>query len=479
MRPERILIVEDDDALLRITRLQLEREGYEVSSAASAEEAILLLNKGPYHLVIADLNLPGISGIDLLKVIRLEHPETIVVVMTAYATVQTAVESMKCGAYDYLTKPIHAFDLKMLVQRSLEHQKLLHEVEALRSTLDRKQGFDEIIGSSAVLLQTLDIAAQVAATDVTVLICGETGTGKELVARAIHSRSTRRTRPFVTVNCGAIPRELLESELFGYVKGAFTGALSHKKGKIEAADGGTVFLDEIGEMPLELQTHILRLIQEREVEKIGASTATKVDVRILAATHRDLASMVRQGLFREDLYYRLLVVPIRIPALRERPGDIEKLVQHFFVKFRAKYGRVDLSMKPEVIHYLCEFPWPGNVRQLENAMERMVLLTRGQELTATNLPDFLVPAAPSGSPPASSAPLPVPVSENPTPRPSEEPVVNLRAFEKNMILHALKQCAGNQTITAGQLGISRRTLAYRLKKYGIEVDTLKAMKHGA
>ena len=478
MKPERVLIVEDDDALLRVTRLQLEREGYELSSAASAEEAILLLNKGPYHLVIADLNLPGISGIDLLKVVRLEHPGTIVVVMTAYATVQTAVEAMKCGAYDYLTKPINAFDLKMLVQRSLEHQKLLQEVAALRITLDRKQGFDEIIGSSAVLLQTLDIAAQVAATDVTVLICGETGTGKELVARAIHSRSTRRTRPFVTVNCGAIPRELLESELFGYVKGAFTGALSHKKGKIEAADGGTVFLDEIGEMPLELQTHILRLIQEREVEKIGASSATKVDVRILAATHRDLASMVRQGLFREDLYYRLLVVPIRMPALRERSGDIEKLAQHFFVKFCAKYGRADLSMKPEVMHYLCDFPWPGNVRQLENAMERMVLLTRGQELTTANLPDFLVPVAQSPSP--SSIPLHAsPVSENPTPKPSEGPIVNLRAFERNIILNALKQCAGNQTITAGQLGISRRTLAYRLKKYGIEVDTLKAMKHGA
>jgi two-component system NtrC family response regulator len=312
---------------------------------------------------------------------------------------------------------------------------------------------------------------------VTVLICGETGTGKELVARAIHSRSSRRTSPFVTINCGAIPRELLESELFGYVKGAFTGAMAHKKGKIEAADGGTVFLDEIGEMPLELQVHILRLIQEREVEKIGASAPVKVDVRIIAATHRDLATMVRQGTFREDLYYRLLVVPIRVPALRERSGDIEKLAQHFFVKFRAKYSRLDLHMKADALHYLCEYPWPGNVRQLENAMERIVLLTRGQEITAADLPDFLVPTA--QSPSLAASPLPLPPAETPISRSSDEPVGSLRVFERNMILQALKQCGGNQTVTAGQLGISRRTLAYRLKKYGIEVDTLKAMKHGA
>jgi two-component system NtrC family response regulator len=464
MTPDRLLIVEDDEALRRVMHIQLAREGYEVSSAGSSEEAISLLDKTAYQLVIADLNLPGLSGLELLKVIRLDHPQTTVLVMTAYATVQTAVDAMKIGAYDYVTKPINAFDLKTLVKRSLDHQKLMDEVQSLRSTLDRKQGFEEIIGESKILLETLDMAARVAATDATVLISGETGTGKELVARAIHSRSSRRTRPFVTINCGAIPRELLESELFGYVKGAFTGAIGHKKGKIEAADGGTVFLDEIGEMPLELQVHVLRLIQERELEKIGASAPTKVDVRIIAATHRNLAQMAKEGQYREDLYYRLLVVPIRMPALRERNGDIEKLAQHFFVKFRARHGRLDLTMSPEVLHYLYEYWWPGNVRELENTLERMVLLARGTELSVSDLPDYLMPATKAPS----AAPLP-----------QEQGATTLQAFERQMILDALKQCGGNQTATARQLGISRRTLAYRLEKYGVQGDTLKALRHGA
>jgi DNA-binding NtrC family response regulator len=465
MGPDRILIVEDDEGLRLITNIQLVREGYEVASVATAEEATSLLDQASYQLVIADLNLPGISGLELLKAIRLDHPETTVIVMTAYATVQTAVDAMKSGAYDYVTKPINAYDLKMLVKRSLDHQKLQQEVQALRSTLDRKLGFDEIVGASGVLLETLDVAARVAGTDATVLILGETGTGKELVARAIHSRSSRRSRPFVTINCGAIPGELLESELFGYVKGAFTGAIAHKKGKIEAADGGTVFLDEIGEMPLEHQAHILRLIQERELEKIGASTPTKVDVRIIAATHRNLASMVKEAAFREDLYYRLLVVPIRVPPLRERPGDVEKLAQHFFVKFRAKHSRLDLTMRLEVLRYLCEYSWPGNVRELENAIERMVLLARGNEIAMSDLPDFLVPSS-------KAADVPAIVLQEPG-------MVSLQEFEKQVILQALRQCGGNQTITARLLGISRRTLAYRLEKYGIQGETLKAFRHGA
>ena len=466
MKPDRILIVEDDEGLRKATHVQLEREGYEVVSVGTSEDAIAQLDQTSYQLVVTDLNLPGLSGLELLKVVRLEHPETMVVVMTAYATIQTAVESMKSGAYDYVTKPFNSFDLKMVVQRSLDHQRLLQEVQALRSTLDRKHGFEEIIGASPVLMEALDVAARIAATDVTVLISGETGTGKELVAHAIHSRSSRRSRPFVTVNCGAIPRELLESELFGYVKGAFTGAVSHKKGKIEAADGGTVFLDEIGEMPLELQVHILRLIQEREVEKIGASTPTKVDVRIIAATHRDLAAMAKAGTFRDDLYYRLLVVPIRMPSLRERSGDIEKLTQYFFSKFRAKHNRLELTIQPEVLQTLCDHSWPGNVRELENALERMVLLTKGNELKMSDLPDSVLQPS-------------KPVTEIPPPATPDHRVGSLQSYEKQLILQALKQCGGNQTTTARQLGISRRTLAYRLEKYGVEPETLKAMKQGA
>jgi two-component system NtrC family response regulator len=464
MPKERILIVEDDDGLRQVTQVQLEREGYEISTAVSAELALPILKKTLQQLVIVDLNLPGISGLELLKRVRAEYPETAVIVTTAFGTVETAVEAMKAGAYDYISKPVHPYELRAIVKRSLDHHRLLQEVQVLRDALDRKYGFEEIIGSSEVLLSALDVAARMAASDATVLISGETGTGKELVAKAIHLRSNRRERPFATINCGAIPRELLESELFGHVKGSFTGALTHKRGKIELADGGTVLLDEIGEMPLDLQVRILRLIQEREIEKIGAAGATKVDVRLIAATHRDLAAMVKQGSFREDLYYRLLVVPIRLPPLRERTADIEELVQHFFAKGRAKHQRPDLVMKPELLRYFLEYEWPGNVRELENAIERMVLLSKGTELTVNDLPDSIQAKAATGDePPLSLA----------------EHVTNLEAMERQMILQAMKKCRGNQTQAARQLGLSRRTLAYRLEKYGVYGERLKALKHGA
>ena len=381
---------------------QLEREGYETSSAASAEAAVQILEKSSQSLVITDLYLPGTSGIELLKRVRLDFPETTVIVMTAFATVQTAVEAMKAGAYDYITKPIEPFELKMLVRRSLEHHSLLEEVQVLRSCLDQKYGFEAIIGSSASLLQALDVAAQVASTDATVLIYGETGTGKELVAKAIHLRSARRERPFVTINCAAIPRELLESELFGHVKGSFTGALAHKKGKVEMAEGGTVLLDEVGDMPLELQVRILRLLQDREIEKVGGTAPTKVDVRIIAATHRELATMVKEGSFREDLYYRLLVVPVRLPPVRDRAGDIPILVQHFFEKYKSKHRRPGLTMPPDLMPRFTDYGWPGNVRQLENAVERLVLLSSGSEITMSELPDFLQSQTP---PPDPAVPL--------------------------------------------------------------------------
>src|SRR5262245_3049476 len=463
MARDRILIVEDDEGLRQVTRLQLERQGYEATAADSAEGAIPILESSMQQLVITDLNLPGISGIDLLKRIRAEYPSTAVIVMTAYGTVQSAVEAMKAGAYDYITKPVHPYELKALVKRSLDHHRLLEEVQELRSALDRKFGFEEIIGSSPVLLEALDIAARLASSDATVLIFGETGTGKELVAKAIHHRSNRREGPSMTINCGAIPRELLESELFGHVKGSFTGAVTHKKGKVEMLDGGTLLLDEIGEMPLDLQVRILRLIQEKEIEKIGATAPTKVDVRIIAATHRDLAAMVKQGTFREDLYYRLLVVPIKLPPLRERSGDIEELVQHFFRKAREKHNRNEMTMRQEVLQCCSEYAWPGNVRELENAVERMVLLAKTEELTTADLPDSIRPQ-PAGTIPPVLLP---------------EHGVSLEALEKEMILQALKKCGGNQTQAARYLSMSRRTLAYRLEKYGVRSDTLKALKQGA
>ncbi len=464
MTRDRILIVEDDDAVRRATQFQLEREGYDAHSVDSAEDAVAFLEESSHQLVLADLSLPGMSGLQLLKRIRVDYPETAVVVMTAFGTVQTAVEAMKAGAYDYVAKPIHPFELKTLVKRSLDHHHLLQEVQDLRSALDRKYGFEQIVGSSPVLLEALNVAMRMASSDATVLISGETGTGKELVAKAVHMRSARRERPFMTINCGAIPRELLESELFGHVKGSFTGALTHKKGKVEIADGGTLLLDEIGEMPLELQVRILRLIQEREIEKIGATSPTKVDVRIVAATHRDLSAMVREGTFREDLYYRLLVVPIRLPPLRERVGDVETLVEHFFVKSRVKHGRLDLVMPPDVLQAFQSYSWPGNVRQLENGVERVVLLAKGPELAVSDLPEFL--RLESAASPMPLIPLP-------------EGGVSLKDFEKQMLLQALKKCGGNQTRAARYLNVSRRTLAYRLEKHGLAGDALKAIPHSA
>jgi DNA-binding NtrC family response regulator len=452
MNSGRVLVVEDDDNLRRVLQIELERDGYETKSAASAEEAVPILEKAPHHLVITDLNLPGASGIDLLKRIRLEYAETDVIVMTAFATVKTALEAMKAGAYDYITKPIHVYELKALAKRSIERRSLLEEVQVLRSALDRKYGFEEIIGSSPALLHTLDVAVRVAASDATVLIYGETGTGKELLAKAIHLHSRRRDEPFITINCGAIPRELLESELFGHVKGSFTGAFSHKKGRVEAADHGTVFLDEIGEMPLDLQVRILRVIQEHEIEKVGAAAATKVDVRVIAATHRNLADMVKEGRFREDLYYRLLVVPITLPPLRERQSDVPDLVQHFFLKLREKHGRPELALAPHVVSLFAQYQWPGNVRELENTVERLVLLAKGPEISLEDLPDFLKSSSPSPTKPLVNLP---------------EGEVDMEAIEKQLILQALEKYKGNQTRAAKYLNMTRRALGYRLEKYAL------------
>jgi two-component system NtrC family response regulator len=463
MSSGRILIVEDDESLRKVMHVLLEREGYETSSAPTAEGALAILEKASQNLVMTDLHLPGMSGIELLKKLRLDYPETAVIVMTAFGTIQTAVEAMKAGAYDFLTKPIHPYELKMLVRRSLEHYRLREEVQVLRSCLDEKFGFEAIVGSSTQLMQALDIAARVASTDATILLYGETGTGKELVAKAIHLRSSRHDRPFITINCGAIPRELLESELFGHVKGSFTGALTHKKGKVEMADGGTILLDEIGEMPLDLQVRILRLIQEREIEKVGATSPTKVDVRIVAATHRELESMVKAGTFREDLYYRLLVVPINLPPLRERIGDIPILVQHFFEKCKVKHLRPNLTLSAELLTHFTNYAWPGNVRQLENAVERLVLLARESGITVADLPAFLA--------------TPLPPQEEPVPVPLPEGGINLEDLEKDLILQALKKYSGNQTRAAQYLNMSRRALAYRLEKYDFHPESVKARKH--
>src|SRR3954471_2465215 len=381
MRLRKILVVEDDESLRRVMQVQLEKAGHKTAVAANANQALEVLNHEAQDVVITDLNLPGISGLELLKRVRTEHPETVTIVVTAYGTVTSAVDAMKAGAYDYVMKPVHSYELKVLVDRVLENKRLVEEVRTLRSSIDGKYGFESNVGHSPALLRVLESAARVAHTNATVLIRGETGTGKEMLARAIHHNSGRREKPFVTINCGAIPRELLESELFGHVRGAFTGAVTHKVGKVESAEGGTVFLDEIGEMPLDLQVRILRLLQEHEIEKVGASKSIPIEVRVIAATHRNLEAMAENGTFREDLYYRLNVVPIELPPLRARPEDIPELVCEFFRQSTTKYERKTLRLPQELLTNFTQYQWPGNIRQLQNVVERIVVLCPRDEIS--------------------------------------------------------------------------------------------------
>jgi two-component system NtrC family response regulator len=460
MSRSRILVVDDDDSLRRVMQLQLEEAGYEVITAPNADNAISLADEQYPALVITDLKMPGASGMEVLKRIRSEHPETTVVMITAFGTVQTAVEAMRAGAYDYITKPIDFDELVMTVNRALEHQSLVEEVRILRSALDEKYGFESIIGHSRALVRVLEVASRVAQRDSTVLIRGETGTGKELLARAIHQNSRRKQQPFITITSGAIPKELLESELFGHTKGSFTGAIAPKRGKVEMADGGTLFLDEIGEMPLELQVKLLRLIQNGEIEKVGATGTMQVDVRIIAATHRNLPALIEDGTFREDLYYRLAVVPLELPPLRERADDIPELVQHLFLKVRQKNDLPNLKLPAPLVPYFSGYRWPGNVRELENVVERLVVLSVGDEIGFNDLPDFLQHQKSELD--AIQFQLP-------------EHGISLEGIEKELILKALQKFDGNQTQAAKYLDISRRTLIYRVEKYGLRESTNEAV----
>jgi two-component system NtrC family response regulator len=456
MNPARILVVDDDENLRWVLQTQLEDMGYAVSTAPDGNQAFAAIEQDQPALVLTDLRMPGLSGMELLDKIHSEYPEVPVVIMTAFGSIQSAVQAMRAGAYDYLTKPIDGEELGLVVSRVLEHFRLVEEVRTLRSSLDRKYGFESIIGHSEALLSLLDTAARAALSDSTILIHAETGTGKELLARAIHFNSRRRDKPFVTINCGAIPRELLESELFGHVKGSFTGAVAHKMGKVQMADRGTLFLDEIGEMPGELQVKVLRLIQQGELEKVGGTAPTKVDVRFIAATHRNLPAMIEDGAFREDLYYRLAVIPLELPPLRDRAEDIPELVQHFFLKVREKQGRPDLVLPAAILPRFQDYRWPGNIRELENVIERIVVLARGNEITPADLPEFLKRERPA----VDTLQLELP-----------ERGISLESLEKELLIRALAKFNGNQTHAARYLDISRKALIYRMEKYGVRKKT--------
>lgn len=455
----RILVVDDDDSLRRVMQVRLQQEGYTVLVAASGQEALELLNTETIDLVLSDVRMPEFSGLDLLKAIHTQQPETIMILMTAYATVESAVEAVKAGAYDYITKPVGVDELRLLLRRALEHRSLRQEVHRLRSSLDSRFGFESIIGKSPALMDVLDTAIRAASSSATVLIQGETGTGKELLAKAIHFNSQRKEKPFIAINCGAIPKDLIESEMFGHVKGSFTGAISHKVGKTEMADGGTLFLDEVGDMSPELQVKLLRLIQSGAIEKIGARVPSTVDVRIVAATHQPLLELTKSGGFREDLYYRLSVIPLTLPPLRERREDIGELVTYFLEKSKQKHCRPHLELPDEILRYFLAHSWPGNVRELENTLERLVVLARGDQIAYVDLPHTLRRDS-SG---AALFDLP---SEG----------VDLTELEKNVLVQALVKNQWNQTQTARFLKLSRKTLLYRMRKFGITRDTYSGGK---
>ncbi len=444
----RVILIDDDESFREVMLFNLQEEGLEVDVARDGHEGLNLFFKKDYQLVITDLKMPGADGMEVLRSIKQRSPEVPVVVITAFGDIATAVQAMKEGAYDFLPKPCERDHFKLVVKKALEHFRLKREVQDLRQQL--AGGPPELVFQSRAMEKVVALADKVAAYEATVLILGESGTGKELLARRIHYRSPRAKGPFVAINCGAIPRDLLESELFGYRKGAFTGADRDKKGRFELANGGTIFLDEIGELPLELQVKLLRVLQERTIDVLGAEGPRPVDVRIIAATNRDLEKMVKEGTFREDLYFRLNVFPIRIPPLRQRPEDIPVLMRHF-LKVYGPGRRWRIS--PAVMNRLKGLSWRGNVRELENICQRMVLLAEGEEITEELL-DYLDLEAPMSNLASTGISLP-------------PEGISLLDIEKEVIIKALEMNNYNQSQTARFLRIPRHVLLYRIEKYQI------------
>ena len=454
-----ILIVEDEPKMLRLLELNLSEEGYSVKTAEDAEAGLALLRKDRIDLVVTDLKLPGMNGLEFLQSVKRHDARIPVIVMTAYGTVETAVEAMKAGASDYVLKPFSLEEIKLIVGKELDVNRLREENRSLREALGRRYEFKNIIAHSAKMQEVLGTVDRVAPSNSTVLLGGESGVGKDLIARAIHQHSRRASGPFVKINCTAIPENLLESELFGYEKGAFTGAVNSKPGKFELADKGTIFLDEIGDVPGTIQVKLLRVLQDREFERLGGTKTLKVDVRVVAATNQDLRAALEEGTFREDLYYRLNVVPISIPPLRERKEDIPYLVDHFVERFARDSGKPIRGITPAAQKVLMEFHWPGNVREVENIIERAVALSSGEMLDIGDVRLDYSPAKPDGAdigPLANSAAGTFP-----------PPGVTLEQFEDEIIKEAVRRSNGNKSQAARLLGLSRNALRYRLAKMGV------------
>ena len=455
----RILVVDDEKAMLLALRGLLAREGYHVETAASGREAMGQIQAGAFHVVITDLSMDGVSGMDLLEHARRVDPDLAVIMITAHGSEKIAVQAMKLGAVDYLPKPFDNEEIRVVVRRVVETALLRRQHRRLLEQVQGAYGLDQIVGQSAAMRRVFETIAKVADTDVTVLVRGESGTGKELVANALHYRSPRRGESLVKMNCAALSRELVESELFGHERGAFTGAVSRREGKFEAADGGTLFLDEVGDMPLETQAKLLRAIQEKEFERVGGNTPIKVDVRLIAATNQDLEAAARNGRFREDLYYRLRVVEVAIPPLRERRDDIPLLIERFAQDAALRFGRAAKPLAPAALRACLERPWKGNVRELRSAIEQALLLAPGPEIT----PVDLFGGASASAPPATS-PTPLPTSF----REAKEQVV--ADFERDFLLRALARHGGNITKAAEEVGMYRQNFQQKMRELDLTCE---------
>ena len=447
---ERILVVDDEEQMRDLLAKVLERKGYEVSVCGDGAEALALLEREPADLVITDVRMPGLNGMEALRAVKELNPEIVVLIMTAFGSIDQAVQAVKEGAYDYINKPFKIDEILLTIQKALEERHLRHEVSTLRQELRTRYHFENLIGKSRAMQEVFGLIEQVAGSRSTVMVYGKSGTGKELVAKAIHYNSPRSAKAFVAVNCAAIPAELLESELFGHEKGAFTGAIATKVGKFELATGGTLFLDEIGHMRLDLQAKILRALQEREIERVGGTRTIKIDVRVLAATNRDLKKAIEDGTFREDLYYRLNVVPITLPDLKDRQEDIPLLANHFVQKFAPESNPAMREIAKEAMAILMSHTWPGNVRELENVIERAVTLGRGPAVEPRDLPPHLAGGT------------------NPLERALTKEA-SLEDLEKDYIAMILRRTKGHQIRAASILGIDRRTLYRKIRRFGLKL----------
>lgn len=448
-----ILIVDDEDAQRSVLKGYLEKKGYRIFSASSGNEGIKTVQNNIIDIILSDFKMPDKTGLEVLEEVKKINPEISFVILTAYGTIENAVKAMRLGAFDYISKPVDLDELDLMIERIIENRNLKSENQILKNQLKEKFKIDSFISQSPKMEEVLSVASRAADSRATVLITGESGTGKEVLAKSIHFVSSRKDKPFVAVNIPALPETLLESELFGHEKGAFTGAEKSKKGRFELAHEGTIFLDEIGDIPINLQVKLLRVLQEHQIEKLGSMDTVNIDVRIIAATHQNLEQKIKDGSFREDLFYRLNIVSLNIPPLRERKEDILPLIEHFIEKYSKENGRENLSLSKETVDTLIKYNFPGNVRELENIIERAVVLSRGNTITVNDLPNVVK---------GFKAEKEIPANEETT------LIEQVEELEKKLIFDALTKSNGNQSQAGRLLGLTERNLRYKMQKYGIK-----------